>query len=40
VFCDLSTICTGGHSVQGADVRHFGMSKECTVARQFLLGVV
>jgi hypothetical protein len=40
VFYDLSTIRTEGHSVQGGDVRHFGMSKEGTVARQFLLGVV
>ena len=40
VFYDLSTIRTEGHSVQGGDVRHFGISKEGTVARQFLLGVV
>ena len=40
VFYDLTTIRTEGHSVQGGDVRHFGMSKEGTVARQFLLGVV
>ena len=40
VFYDLTTIRSAGHSVQDGDVRHFGMSKEGTVARQFMLGVV
>lgn len=40
VFYDLTTIRSEGLSVQDGDVRHFGMSKEGTVARQFLLGVV
>lgn len=40
VFYDLTTIRAAGHSVQDGDVRHFGMSKEGTVARQFMLGVV
>jgi len=40
VFYDLTTIRSEGHSVQDGDVRHFGMSKEGTVARQFMLGVV
>jgi transposase len=40
VFYDLTTIRSEGLSVQCGDVRHFGMSKEGTVARQFMLGVV
>ena len=40
VFYDLTTIRSEGHSVQEGDVRHFGMSKEGIVARQFMLGVV
>jgi transposase len=40
VFYDLTTIRAEGHSQQDGDVRHFGMSKEGVIARQFLLGVV
>lgn len=40
VFYDLTTIRSEGLSVQCGDVRHFGMSKEGMVARQFMLGVV
>ncbi|MBV8037237.1 IS1634 family transposase [Roseateles sp.] len=40
VFYDLTTIRSEGQSVQSGDVRHFGMSKEGVVARQFMLGVV
>ena len=40
VFYDLTTIRAEGHSQQDGDVRHFGMSKECVIARQFMLGVV
>lgn len=40
VFYDLTTIRCEGNSVQDGDVRHFGMSKEGMVARQFMLGVV
>ena len=40
VFYDLTTIRAEGHSQQGGDVRHFGMSKEGVIARQFMLGVV
>jgi len=40
VFYDLTTIRAEGASQQAGDVRHFGMSKEGVVARQFLLGVV
>lgn len=40
VFYDLTTIRAEGLSVQDGDVRHFGMSKEGVVARQFMLGVV
>jgi hypothetical protein len=40
VFYDLTTIRSEGLSVQDGDVRHFGMSKEGMVARQFMLGVV
>jgi transposase len=40
VFYDLTTIRSEGLSVQHGEVRHFGMSKQGTVARQFLLGVV
>ena len=40
VFYDLTTIRAEGLSPQDADVRHFGMSKEGVIARQFMLGVV
>jgi transposase len=40
VFYDLTTIRAEGHSQQEGDVRHFGMSKEGVIARQFMLGVV
>lgn len=40
VFYDLTTIRAEGHSQQDGDVRHFGMSKEGVIARQFMLGVV
>jgi transposase len=40
VFYDLTTIRAEGHSQQDGDVRHFGMSKEGVIARQFVLGVV
>src|SRR5574343_325157 len=40
VFYDLTTIRAQGNSQQAGDVRHFGMSKEGMVARQFMLGVV
>ena len=40
VFYDLTTIRAEGLSEQDGDVRHFGMSKEGVIARQFMLGVV
>ena len=40
VFYDLTTIRAAGLSEQPDDVRHFGMSKEGLIARQFMLGVV
>lgn len=40
VFYDLTTIRAEGLSQQEGDVRHFGMSKEGVIARQFMLGVV
>lgn len=40
VFYDLTTIRTEGESEQERDVRAWGMAKEGTLARQFLLGVV
>ena len=40
VFYDLTTIRAEGLSQQVGDVRHFGMSKEGIIARQFMLGVV
>ena len=40
VFYDLPTIRVECLSQQDADVRHFGMSKEGVIARQFMLGVV
>lgn len=40
VFYDLTTIREAGLSQQDDDVRHFGMSKEGVIARQFMLGVV
>jgi len=40
VFYDLTTIRVEGLSQQDGDVRHFGLSKEGGIARQFMLGVV
>jgi len=40
VFYDLTTIRTEGLSTEAGDLRHFGMSKEGVIARQFMLGVV
>lgn len=40
VFYDLTTIGVQGHSEMADDVRHYGMSKEGLIARQFMLGVV
>ena len=40
VFYDLTTIRAEGLSQQDGDVRHFGMSKDGGIARQFMLGVV
>ena len=40
VFYDLTTIRSEGLSELDGDVRHFGMSKDGMVARQFMLGVV
>ena len=40
VFHDLTTIGVEGHSELSDDVRHYGMSKEGLIARQFMLGVV
>lgn len=40
VFYDLTTIGVQGHSEMTDDVRHYGMSKEGMIARQFMLGVV
>ena len=40
VFYDLTTIGVEGHSELDGDVRHYGMSKEGLIARQFMLGVV
>jgi transposase len=40
VFYDLTTIRAEGLSQQDGDVRHFGLSKEGIIARQFMLGVV
>ncbi len=40
VFYDLTTIGAEGLSQQAGDVRCFGMSKQGTIARQFMLGVV
>lgn len=40
VFYDLTTIRAEGLSTQANDVRAFGMSKEGSIARQFMLGVV
>ncbi len=40
VFYDLTTIGVEGHSELDDDVRHYGMSKEGLIARQFMLGVV
>jgi transposase len=40
VFYDLTTIRASGLSQQDGDVRRFGMAKEGTIERQFMLGVV
>ncbi len=40
VFYDLTTISAEGQSEQEGDVRHFGVSKEGGIKRQFVLGVV
>ena len=40
VFYDITTIGVEGHSELDGDVRHYGMSKEGLIARQFMLGVV
>lgn len=40
VFYDLTTIGVEGHTELTDDVRHYGLSKEGMVARQFMLGVV
>ena len=40
VFYDLTTIRAEGKSSEADDVRHYGMSKEGLIARQFMLGVV
>jgi transposase len=40
VFYDLTSIRVEGHSELSDDVRHYGMSKEGLIARQFMLGVV
>jgi len=40
VFYDLTTIRIEGTSELTDDVRHYGMSKEGTIARQVMLGVV
>lgn len=40
VFYDLTSIRVEGHSELPDDVRHYGMSKEGLIARQFMLGVV
>ena len=40
VFYDMTTIRAAGLSEQDGELRHYGMSKEGTVARQVMLGVV
>ena len=40
VFYDLTTIRTEGGTDLPEDVRHFGLSKECGITRQVMLGVV
>lgn len=40
VFYDMTTIRAEGLSQQAGEVRHFGLSREGRVARQFMLGVV
>lgn len=40
VFYDLTTIGVNGRSEMTEDIRHYGMSKEGLIARQFMLGVV
>lgn len=40
VFYDMTTIRAEGLSQQDDEVRHFGMSKEGSIARQVMLGVV
>ena len=40
VFYDLTTIGVEGHTELTDDVRHYGLSEEGMVARQFMLGVL
>ena len=40
VFYDMTTIRAEGLSEEADDIRQFGMSKESTIARQFMLGLV
>lgn len=40
VFYDMTTIRSEGLSEANDDVRHYGLSKEGLIARQFMLGVV
>jgi hypothetical protein len=40
VFHDLTTIRAAGLSQEDGNVRHFGMSEEGVITRQFMLGVV
>ncbi len=40
VFYDLTSIRAAGLSEQVGDVRKYGLAKEGTIARQFMLGVV
>lgn len=40
VFYDLTTIRAEGNTTLDGDVRQFGLSKEGSIARQFMLGVV
>ena len=40
VFYDMTTIRAEGLSTQEGDVRQYGMSKEGSIARQFMLGLV
>lgn len=40
VFYDLTTIGVKGHRELDGDDRHYGMSKEGLIVRQFMLGAV